>query len=71
MRVCLSIATILLLCLLVSCTGEQVYGVGQGWQRNECFKIDNSQDRSRCLEEANTPYNQYERESESPSQKSP
>jgi hypothetical protein len=50
--------------LLASCTNEQVYGVGQAWQRNECFKINDSQERSRCLETANTPYSQYKAKSE-------
>jgi hypothetical protein len=60
---CLPFVYLLLLFSLAACSGQQVYGVGQAWQRNECFKIIDSQERSRCLEKANTPYYQYNSES--------
>jgi hypothetical protein len=66
MRVFLLLVTLSLSSLLASCSNEQVYGVGQAWQRNECFKINDSQERSRCLETANTPYSQYKAKSEVP-----
>ena len=62
--ICLPFVTLSLLFGLAACSGQQVYGVGQAWQRNECFKINDSQERSRCLETADTPYNQYNRKSQ-------
>ena len=62
--ICLPFVTLSLLFGVAACSGQQVYGVGQAWQRNECFKISDSQERSRCLETADTPYNQYNRKSQ-------
>ena len=53
----------LLAILLSSCSSQRLYAVGQGWQRNECFKIADAQERQRCLSSAATSYEQYERES--------
>ena len=64
MRVCLLLTTVSLLCLLTSCSGQQMYGAGQAWQRNQCFKISDAQERSRCLETANASYEQYQRKTE-------
>lgn len=47
---------------LTACSSQQVYGVGQAWQRNECFKIADQQERSRCLSSSSTSYEQYKRE---------
>jgi hypothetical protein len=44
------------------CSAQQVYGVGQAWQKNECLKIIDAQDRSRCLSSTATSYEQYKRE---------
>lgn len=51
-----------LMAALASCSSQQLYGVGQAWQRNECFKISDQQERSRCLSSASTSYEQYKRE---------
>lgn len=58
-QVCLSLVFLAIVSLATSCTSQQIYGVGQAWQRNHCFKIDAAQERSRCLETANSPYGQY------------
>ena len=63
MRYCFSLLIILLVLNLAACSGQQTYGVGQAWQRNQCFRIDDAQERSRCLESANTSYEQYRRQS--------
>ena len=60
MRVCLLLMISLALCQLAACTSQQAYGVGQAWQRNQCFMITDAEERSRCLESANTPYEQYQ-----------
>jgi hypothetical protein len=41
------------------CSSQQLYGVGQAWQRNECFKVADQQERSRCLASTSTSYEQY------------
>jgi hypothetical protein len=64
MRTCLLLASFSLLLNLAACSTQQVYGVGQAWQRNACFKIDDAQERSRCLETADCPYGQYKLQSD-------
>ncbi len=63
MQVCLTLVFLAIVSVATSCTSQQVYGVGQAWQRNHCFKIDDAQERSRCLETANSPYRQYKESS--------
>ena len=58
-------ATLLLAALaftFTACSSRQLYGVGQAWQRNECFMIADQQERSRCLSSSSTSYEQYKRE---------
>lgn len=59
----------LLLALIASsffagCSSQQAYGVGQTWQRNECYKINDAQERSRCMSSASTSYDEYKRQSD-------
>lgn len=49
---------------LAACSSQQTYGVGQTWQRNECYKINDLQERNRCLASANTSYEEYKRQSD-------
>ena len=49
---------------LQTCSSQQAYGVGQAWQRSECFKINDPQERSRCLASASTSYDDYKRQAE-------
>jgi hypothetical protein len=63
MRSCLSLLTLSLVFNLAACSSQQAYGVGQTWQRNQCFKIDDAQERSGCLESANTSFDQYRSQS--------
>lgn len=50
--------------LCVACSSQQAYGAGQAWQRNECYKINEPQERSRCLSSANTSYDDYKRQAD-------
>jgi len=59
----LALPLVALLSTLGACSSQQLYGVGQAWQRNECFKINDQQQRSRCLSSTSTSYEQYKRES--------
>jgi hypothetical protein len=64
MRTFISVSTFAFLFSLAACSNQQVYGIGQTWQRNECFKIDDALERSRCLETADTPYYEYKHQTE-------
>lgn len=37
---------------LAGCSEKQLYGTGQAWQENQCFRIDDIQARNRCLSNA-------------------
>ena len=47
------------------CSTQTAYHSGQGWQRQQCFKIEDMQQRQRCLKSASTSYEDYQREVES------
>lgn len=46
------------------CSSQQFYSIGQNWQRGECNKIVDHEDRKRCLAQADTSYETYQREAE-------
>ena len=58
------VASVLLMLALCACTSQQWYGAGQGWQKNECHKIVDASERSRCLKNADTNYDAYQRQTE-------
>ena len=64
MKIFLFLSILSLLPFFFGCSAQQIYGAGQAWQRNECFKIIDSQERSRCVDSANTQYYQYNRKSQ-------
>ncbi|MDP1549520.1 MAG: hypothetical protein Q8L97_05090 [Nitrosomonas sp.] len=45
------------------CTTQQLYNTGQAWQRNECGRIMDQQERSRCLSSTSTSYEAYQKQS--------
>ncbi len=49
--------------LLQACSTQQAYGAGQAWQRQACNKIDDAQERARCMASASRSYEDYQRES--------
>lgn len=49
---------------LSGCSSQQIYNSGQAWQRNECNKIIDGQERSRCLANSNTSYEDYKRQTQ-------
>lgn len=55
----LALATTL---MMSACSSEQVYNTGQAWRRNECFKLQDSEARARCLKQADQPYDAYKNE---------
>jgi hypothetical protein len=46
------------------CSSQQAYSTGQAMQRNECNKINDFQDRQRCMEKANMSHDAYQRQAE-------
>ena len=50
--------------VLPSCSSQQLYGAGQEWQKNECNKIMDMQERNRCMSSAKTSYEDYKRQSD-------
>lgn len=62
MRLVFVAATMVFGTLIVGCSSQQAYGAGQAWQRNECYKIDDGAERSRCLASASTSYEAYQRQ---------
>jgi hypothetical protein len=49
---------------LSSCSSQQLYGAGQEWQKNECNKIIDTQERNRCMSSTRTSYDDYKRQSD-------
>ncbi len=46
---------------LSSCSSQQVYSIGQAWQRNECYKIVDAQEHGRCMASTSMSYDEYKR----------
>jgi hypothetical protein len=51
---------------LSSCSSQQMYGMGQAWQRNECYRIIDAQDHGRCMASTAMSYEEYKRRIETP-----
>jgi hypothetical protein len=54
----------LLFCLLPlgACSEQQLYDSAQGWRENECMRILDTPRRERCLKEARTSHDEYEKQ---------
>lgn len=55
-------AITVLTCVLAGCSSRQVYDGAAGWRQNECDRIVDAAERSRCLDTANLEYERYRRE---------
>lgn len=47
--------------LASACTSQQMYGAGQGWQRNQCNRMPDADERQQCLARADATYEDYAR----------
>ncbi len=56
------VGIIALTCALGGCSSRQVYDGAAGWRQNECDRIVDAAERSRCLDTANLEYERYQRE---------
>ncbi|MBP6058872.1 MAG: hypothetical protein KA524_10755 [Nitrosomonas sp.] len=45
------------------CSTQQLYNTGQSWQRNECNRLMDQQERDRCLSSTSTSYEAYKKQS--------
>ena len=43
-----------------ACSQQQLYATGQQWQRNQCQKIDDRAERSRCEDGVALSFQQYQ-----------
>ncbi len=66
MRLLASSMIIALLC--TGCSSQQLFTTGQAWQRQQCDRLADAQDRQRCLERAAVDYDRYRRESGQPAE---
>jgi hypothetical protein len=48
----------------VACSSQQLYAVGQGWQRQECNRIQEAQEWQRCMQSTATSFDEYRRQAE-------
>jgi hypothetical protein len=60
----LALCAIAVLCLVVGCSSQELYQTGQGWQKQECKKLQDRDERSRCEKSAATSYERYQAEVE-------
>lgn len=47
-----------------ACTLQQGYNAAQSWQQNECRRLQDPEQRSRCLKSSATSYEEYLRQTE-------
>ncbi len=57
-------ALLMVACGVSACSSMQAYGAGQAWQRQECNKLPDAAERSRCMASASTSYEDYRRQAE-------
>lgn len=50
--------------LTAACSSEQLYATGRNAQRSECIQRPDTQERDRCLKDADLSYDMYKREVE-------
>ena len=55
-------ARLLLLVALCGCSPQQLYDNAQGWRENECMQILDTPRRERCLKEARTSHDEYDKQ---------
>jgi hypothetical protein len=60
---------LVLLSGLVACSTRQGYASAQNWQRNQCVKIVDAQERLKCMRDTDTPYDQYKKDADGLQQK--
>lgn len=49
---------------LAGCSTQYAYGVGQEWQRQQCQKLQDLDERRRCEKSTATSYERYQQEAQ-------
>lgn len=44
------------------CSSQQLYGAGQAWQKTECQRLPDAEQRARCLKSSATSFDEYQRQ---------
>ena len=60
-----------LLLPMAGCTSQELYRVGQGWQKQECRKLQDREHHQRCEKSAATSYERYQAEVEATKKPAP
>lgn len=60
-----------LLVLVAGCSSQEMYRAGQGWQKQECQRLQDRDERRRCEQSAATSYERYRAESEAAKKPAP
>ena len=53
---------LMLVVALAGCSSQQLYANGQGWQKQECQKMPEREQRTRCEQSAATSFEHYQAE---------
>ena len=57
-----TLSTLGLVLCLSGCSAQQLYANGQGWQKQECQKVLDREQRTRCEHSAATSFERYQAE---------
>lgn len=60
-----ALASGLTLLMMAACSSQDLYATGQGWQRQECNKLQDAQERNRCMASTSRSFEDFKREAES------
>lgn len=61
-RIPSAVASLACSCLLGGCTAQELWRAGQQWQKQECARFNDLEERKRCERSAATSYEQYRAE---------
>jgi hypothetical protein len=55
--------SLLVVCVAAGgCSSQQLYGAGQAWQKTECQRLPDADQRARCLKSSATSFDEYQRQ---------
>jgi len=63
-RTNLRLAAAALFAILSGCSWQQAYLTAQGWQRNQCYRLPDETERTRCLAGTSMSYDDYRSQTE-------
>ena len=64
MRAALTCTSLLLAALLPACTTQDFYNTGQAWQKQECLRLKDLDERRRCEKSTAVSYDRYRAEAD-------